>query len=236
MRAGVPLFAPTVLCLGVLLLFGDGSAGRGIEQASASPALRVRAQAQSAAAQSSARATGLSALDRRALLAGETVARPMRFRQGRGKYVGGVAYQLVTASPLEVMTALLTVPELPHILPRTKRARLIDKRARQARIELVQGNSLVEATYTIVLEPDAAGESLRFWLDSSRPHDILDVWGYFRVQPFGASRTLVTVAVALDVGDGLVRLLFEDRIQRVILSAPRQIRDYLEPRALAAVR
>jgi hypothetical protein len=150
--------------------------------------------------------------------------------------VGGVAYQLVAAPPLEVMTALLTVPELPRILPRTKRARLIDARAGQARVELVQGNSLIEASYTIVLEHDAGGDSIRFWLDSSRPHDILDVWGYFRAEPFGASRTLVTVAVALDVGDGLVRLLFEDRIQRVILSAPRQIRDYLEPRVLASAR
>jgi hypothetical protein len=46
----------------------------------------------------------------------------------------------------------------------------------------------------------------------------------------------VTVAVAVDVGDGLVRMLFEDRVQRLILSAPAQIRDFLEPRVMAAVR
>jgi hypothetical protein len=158
----------------------------------------------------------------------------MRMRRHGGSYVGGLSYQLVRASVPELITALLTVDQLPQLLPRTKRARLVDSSGGRARVELVQGNSLVEATYTVYLERDADPPVVRFWLDPSRPHDIRDVWGYFRVQPFGATRSMVTVAVALDVGDGLVRWLFEDRIQRVILDTPRHIRDFLEPRALAA--
>jgi hypothetical protein len=176
---------------------------------------------------------GLSADEREALLAGDIVARPMVFEKNGGRYVGGVSYQLVRAVPAEVLAAVSNVSELPSVLPRTESATLIDASERGTRIELVQGNSVARATYTVLLASGGPGE-VRFWLDASRPHDILDVWGYFRARPFGADKTLVTVAVALDVGPGLVRLLFEERIQRLALETPRHIKDYVEPRALAA--
>jgi hypothetical protein len=72
-----------------------------------------------------------------------------------------------------------------------------------------------------------------FALDRSRPHGIRDVHGFVRARSLGRGQTLVTVAVALDVGPGLVRALFEERIQRLILTTPRHIKDYLEPRTLA---
>jgi hypothetical protein len=131
-----------------------------------------------------------------------------------------------------VLAAVTNVAELPNVLPRTESATLVDTTERGVRVELSQGNSVAKATYTVLLARTGPGE-VRFWLDSSRPHGIQDAWGYFRARPFG-NQTLVTVAIALDVGPGLVRLLFEDRIQRLALETPRHIRDYIEPRALAA--
>jgi hypothetical protein len=213
---------------GSLILLA-GTAGAEPSSPSSTPLRRDVAPGSAAA-----RAARLTSAERRALLGGHTVTRPIRFEQGSGRYVGGVAYQVVPATPQEVLATLLTVPELHRILPRTKQARLVDVQARGARVELVQGNSVVEATYTVRLEHEPTLGVVRFWMDRSRPHDIEDVWGYFRVQRLSQGHTLLTVAVALDVGDGLVRWLFEDAVQRVILSAPRQIRDYLEPRVLAA--
>jgi hypothetical protein len=167
--------------------------------------------------------------ERRILQSGGTVQRPMRFTHGDGRYVGGVAHQLVGASPEEVVEALLTVPRLPLLLPRTKRASLVELRGNRSRVELTQGNSIVDATFTVYLERDPAAPVVRFWLDRDRPHDIADVWGFFRADRFDQTSCMVTTGVALDVGDDLVRALFEDRIQRAILSAPRQIRDHLGP-------
>jgi hypothetical protein len=93
---------------------------------------------------------------------------------------------------------------------------------------------LVEARYTIHLEPDASGRVLRFWLDHSRPHDIEDVWGFFRVEQFDGRRSLLTVAVALDIGTGLMSTLFEGKIVGLVLATPGYIRDFVEPRRLAA--
>jgi hypothetical protein len=176
--------------------------------------------------------SALSSLELRELRAGAVVTRPLRFEYDQRRYVGGVSYQLVKASPRDVLAALVDVDRLAAILPRTRRVRLVASAADAAQFELIQGNSLVQAQYGILLVRHSRDE-LRFWLDRGRPHDIEDVWGYFRAQRFDSDRTLMTVGVALDLGPGIVRLLFEDHIQRLILATPQRIRDVVEPRAVA---
>jgi len=177
----------------------------------------------------------MSSHDRERLWAGDTVSKPLRFRWKQGEYVGGVSYQKVRALPHQVLRALEDVRRLPWVLPRTKTARLVARRGKRSWVELTQGNAWVEATYTAQIVRVSAHE-VRFWLDPTRAHDVDDVWGFFRVYPMGRLHSLVTVAVALDVGDGIVRMLFEDRIQSVILSASRHIRDAVETHDRLAAR
>lgn len=172
----------------------------------------------------------LSFNEREALLAGEVVARPMHFETDHGSYRGGVSYSLVNAPAAAVLAALSNADTLPQALPHTKSARLIDVRGGLARVELVHGGG---TTYTVRIERSAPRAELRFWLDASRPHDISDVFGYFRVEPFGNGKSLVTVAVALDLGPGITSLFFGDAVQRSVLSTPGRIRGYVEPRAVA---
>jgi Polyketide cyclase / dehydrase and lipid transport len=176
----------------------------------------------------------LTLKERGALHAGRMVSRALRFEQGGGHYVGGVSYQVVDARPELVLAALSDVTNWPEALPRTKSAHLLGSVNGVSRVELVQGGSFVDARYTVMLER-VDGETIRFWLDPSEPHDIRDVWGFFRIKPLPGGRSLITVGAALDLGDGLPRL-FEDKIARMMLRAPRQIRDFVEPRALALSR
>jgi hypothetical protein len=176
----------------------------------------------------------LSSAERDALRAGQTVSRPMRFARGRGRYVGGVSYQIVRATPREVLLALADVRSLPQALPHTLRAELISSSGRTAKIELVQGKAPFMVTYTLELAQAPHDDSIRFWLDRRRPHDVRDVWGFFRVYEFEPGQSLVTVAAAVDLGPGFARMLFEDRVERTILRAPAKIRNFVEPRALSA--
>lgn len=176
-----------------------------------------------------------SLLEREALLSGDTVSRPMHFDTEAGSYVGGLSYSIVHAPAATVLVALSNVENLPQALPRTKSARLVDVRGAVARVELVQGKGVLEAAYTVCIERVPGRSELRFWLDPSRPHDIEDVFGFFRVEPFGEGKSLVTVAAALNLGSGFASLFFSDAIERTVLSAPRQIRDYVEPHALATL-
>jgi hypothetical protein len=172
----------------------------------------------------------LSGAEREALASGEVVSRPMHFETETGSYRGGLSYSLVRAQAAAVLAALSNVATLPQALPNTQSARLIAVRGRLARVELVHSGG---ATYTVFIERSADRVELRFWLDSSRPHDISDVFGYFRVEPFGDRQSLVTVAAALDLGSGLTSLLFSDAVERTVLRIPGQIRSYVEPRAVA---
>jgi carbon monoxide dehydrogenase subunit G len=171
--------------------------------------------------------------EREALLGGEVVSRPLHFETDAGSYVGGLSYSIVHAPAATVLVALSDVNALPQALPRTKSARLVDVRGSEARVELVQGSGALEASYTVRMERVPGRSELRFSLDPSRPHDIEDVFGFFRVEPFGEGQSLVTVAAALNLGSGVTSLFFSDAIERVVLSAPRQIRDYVEPHAFA---
>ena len=190
----------------------------------------LSANAQAAAPQ--VRSGALSSSEREALLGGQVVARPMQFETDSGSYRGGVSYSMVHAPAAAVLSALSNVDTLPQALPHTKSARLIDVRGGLARVELVHGDG---TTYTVHIERSAARSELRFWLDSSRPHDISDVFGFFRVEPFGDGKSLVTVAAALDLGPGITSLFFGDAVERSVLSTPGRIRVYVEPRALALV-
>lgn len=184
-----------------------------------------------------ARMAPLSRAEQNALASRQLVSRPLSFERGAdGYYVGGVSYQVVRAAPDEVLTALANIESLPQALPSTLEATLVSREGRTARVELVQGKPPFVARYTVVLEQAADGKAIRFWLDPTRPHDIRDVWGFFRVERFGRDKTLVTVAAALDLGPGLTRALFEGRVQRSILKTPLRIQSFIEPLALSSAR
>jgi hypothetical protein len=168
--------------------------------------------------------------ERQAMLAGEVVARPLRIETDTGSYRGGLSYSVVHAPAAAVLAALSNVATLPQALPHTLSARLIDVHGSLARVELVQGGG---TTYTVRIERVPGRAELRFWLDPTRRHDIDDVFGYFRVEPFGQGASLVTVAAAVDLGSGLTSLLFSNAVERAVLRTPRQIREFVEPRVFA---
>jgi carbon monoxide dehydrogenase subunit G len=163
----------------------------------------------------------------RALLAsGQVITKPVQFVRGSSKYVGGLATGLVPATPERVYQAIQEPDALLAMLPRTKRVTLVDASTTARRLELLQGNSFVDATYTVKLVPSDKPGELTFEMDRSRHHDIDDVYGYFKVERFDDKRSLVTVAAAVDVGSDLSNLLFGKRVQEVILSTPYAMRDY----------
>lgn len=175
----------------------------------------------------------LSQADRRALLSGDRVERALAFETGSGRYVGGVAYQLVNAPPEVVLRALEDVERLPEILPRTREARLLETTPNGLRLVLTQGAGPFVASYGIELVRAPEQGEIRFWLDPSVPRDIRDVWGFFRAVPHEGGRTLVTLAVAVDLGPGLVRALFESRIQSLLLRSVSRIGGVVAPTELA---
>jgi hypothetical protein len=177
-------------------------------------------------AKSAAAAPAPAAKERQKLEAGAVVTRPLDFDRNGQHYVGGIARGLVPATPERVLAAIHDTAALKSMLPNTKQVALVDADGSSRRIELLQGSSIVEAKYTVRLSPDGRPGEVGFKLDRSRPHDIDDVYGYFKVERFDDEHSVVTVAAAVDVGSGLTNLLFGKKVQDVILSTPHKMRDY----------
>lgn len=166
---------------------------------------------------------------------GETVIREQTVERGDHRYIGGITYTVVDASAAEVAALVENVDSLRRVLPRTKRARVVGSIGGDQLVELAQGNSLMEAEYTIRMRH--VRNEARFWLEPSRPHAIDDAWGFFRYEPFigpsGDERVLLTYGVLVDVGPGIVRELFEERVRAALLSVPqllrRQVAEFRHP-------
>lgn len=182
-------------------------------------------------ASASARADGLSAAEADRLIGGGTVARPQALERGDRRYVGGVTYTIVDAPTRELAAVLDDVQGWRRFLPKTRDARQIGTAAGDALVEVTHGSALVQVTYTMRVRRD--GNLVRFWMDPSRPHDIEDLWGFFRAEPFEGGRTLVTYGILIDIGAGLLRDLFEDRVRALALTVPQRMRGLLLQRKIA---
>jgi hypothetical protein len=173
-----------------------------------------------------ARADSLTSDETARLGRRETVIREHTLERGEHRWVGGVTYTVLDASAAEVAAVLDNVDTLSRVLPKTKRARVVGTRGGDQLLELVQGTSIMEAEYTVVVRRGT--RESRFWLDPSRPHGIDDAWGFFRYEPFigeaGEERVLLTYGVMVDVGPGIVRELFEERVRTALLSVPQLMR------------
>jgi hypothetical protein len=182
-------------------------------------------------ASASARADGLSAEEAGRLIGGGSVARPQALERGDRRYVGGVAYAIVEAQTGELAAVVDDVQEWRRFLPKTRDARHVGNAAGDALVEVTHGSALVRVTYTMRMHRD--GNLVRFWMDPSRPHDIEDMWGFLRAEPFEGGRTLVTYGILIDIGAGLLRDLFEDRVREIALTVPQRVRGLLLQRRSA---
>jgi hypothetical protein len=181
--------------------------------------------------------TALTPTEHRAVLAGHAVTVPMVQEDGERRYMGGVSHLLVNAPADRLFETLSQANVLQRVLPKTKRATLLSGSAQSRTVELVQGNSLVEATYTVTLErrPASSDGSYRvdFRLDRSRPHDVEDLWGSFSLTPVDAGRCVVSLAAFVDLGSSLA-VLFEGGIQDLILSTPWHVKRYVDETRLVS--
>lgn len=180
-----------------------------------------------------AAADSLTPEERARLNEGHLVRRDHAFEQGKSRYVGGVVYAVIQAPAKEIMAVLNDVSTYTKIFPLTAEAKDAGRRGDDRLIRLKHWTRFATASYTVHVRRESPG-LLRFWMDASFPHDLEDCWGYYRLQPLSKARTLLTYGAALDLGDGLTRMLFEGLIQGYALRPPELLRRFVEARARSA--
>jgi hypothetical protein len=165
---------------------------------------------------------GLTAAEHEELLHGTTIVRPQRLERGGKRYVGGVSYAVVDARPDQVAYLISDVGAWRRILPKTRAAQVVGVSGGDQLVEITHGNAIVQASYTLRVRRNDNG--MRFWVDPGHRHDIEDAWGYLRLEPLPNGQTVVVYGILVDMGPGMMRDMFEDRVRDLALSVPDRVR------------
>jgi hypothetical protein len=84
---------------------------------------------------------------------------------------------------------------------------------------VTHGNAFINGSYTVDFAADPEQRIARFWLDHSRPKDVQDVFGYLSLKEFGPGRCLITVAVAVDPGSGVLASMVRGTIHDYLVKS-----------------
>lgn len=182
----------------------------------------------------SAQAEQLTAAEQARLSRGEVVQRPLALTDDGERVVGGLAYCYLDASPTDLAVLLDDMDAYRRILPLTQSADLVGKNDFDQFVQFRQGTKLFSATYTVRIRRELDLGRVRFWLEPSQPHTIPDIWGFFRWQPVPAARprVLLTYGILAQLGPAVLVQLFEARVQRVLLTVPARLKEYVARRSV----
>ena len=176
---------------------------------------------------SAAHAERLTADEEKRLAQGEVVKRLFDVDLPQGDFIGGLGYVIISAPPAEVLGVLLEPSSYLHIFTLTQEARLVAREGDDLVIYLRQGGKKVSGEYSVRARRETQS-LVRFWLDPSRPHDIGDLWGFFRIDPAPEGKTLLTYGALLHLEFGVIKLLFQEKIRLYALETPSRLRAFVE--------
>jgi len=154
----------------------------------------------------------------------ESLIEPTTLTRGGQRFVGGIAYRIIDADADHVSKVFRTPARWTEVLPRVREVELLNVEPNgQAHVRVTHKVGLFSGRYDVVIAFTEQGKFGRFWIDQHGDNDLVDGWGFLRLTPLPAGKTLVTWAVLFDVGEGVTRALFEAKMQRAALDVPRRL-------------
>jgi len=160
------------------------------------------------------------------LTQGSIVRRPIS--NGKGSKLGGTSFILVDAPPEKVWNALFSFNRYPDIFPRTMKTSVVARKPGSVLLDMEQGSSLIGVNYSLSATYDRDKMEIVCRMVRSRPHDLSEVQGFWRLIPQKDGRTLVAYGAVIGINSGLIKYWAGDVIERGLLNAPRDLKKYIE--------
>lgn len=159
---------------------------------------------------------------------GRAVERRFEMPYKGTKYLAAVSYSVLNKT-CDRSASLWTDPgkHLAKALPATRDVQLIERQGSRARLRVTHGNAVLQGSWGATYRVSEDGTTARFWLDDKEPRDVKDVFGYFRLSDWRGSGCLVTAAVAVDPGTGLLASMFRTMIHNYLVRTAARIQRYV---------
>jgi hypothetical protein len=183
---------------------------------------------ESSASALSSDSRSFSAEEEQSLRSGQLVVRPTEVVRGGARLMGGLAWQVVSASPQRVWRAMTDVRTYPRFLPAVEEVRFVETSGTDQRLFIRHRMGFVGASYFVLATNDAQSYRVKFRLDRSRPSSIRDAFGELRVSPYPDGRSVVSLAILADVGEGLIAGLVRKNVHEWMLRVPQQLKKFVE--------
>jgi hypothetical protein len=163
------------------------------------------------------------------LKAGKSVKKPLAEAGSNGVY-GGAGFALVDAPPDVVWSAILDWGSYKRIFPKMIEVREVSRKGGRRLVRMEIGHKLINVSYFVSVETDKAKWQVSYELVGSKPHDLDEVQGYWRLFPQKNGQTLVAYVTAVKVPMGVVNLIpdaLEEKINRNLLASPQFLREWI---------
>jgi len=160
------------------------------------------------------------------LMQGKIVRRPLELKDGNK--LGGTSFIIVNASIETTWKALFNFRDYPHIFARMLETRVAATKPGHYLLEMKQGASFIGVTYYLDAQYDERNREIDCKLVRSKPHDLDEVEGFWRLVAQPDGRTLVAYGAVISINSMLIKYWAGDEIERGVLNAPRDLKHYIE--------
>ena len=168
------------------------------------------------------------------LRAGKLVVRP-QVRTLRGaQFLGGMSWQLIDARPEAVWSALNDAKAYQKFLPAAEEVRSMASNGSAESLFVQHRLGFASGNYWIRVVHDNANRLVRFRMDRTHPSSIRDAWGEIRVTPYGADKSVASLVIMADLGEGLFVGLVRSNIHTWMLRVPELLKKHVEALPLRA--
>ena len=167
------------------------------------------------------------------LFSGKTIRHPVD-RSSKDGFFGGTGWALINAPVEEVWQALVDFNSYANYYKYTNTVRETARKGQRSLVRMDLGYKILRVSYFLDVKKDRDNWTLRYRLDTNRPHDIDDARGYWRLLPQKGGKTLVAYVASIQIPKGLANFLGESKrksMERYVLGAPGQLKKWVEKSA-----
>jgi ribosome-associated toxin RatA of RatAB toxin-antitoxin module len=162
------------------------------------------------------------------LRAGKLVVRAEQRTVGTAHLLGGLSWQLIDAPAARVWRTLSDVHTYAHFLPAVEEALSMESNGSTQSLFIRHRLGFISASYWVRAVYEPQQRRVRFRLDREHPSSLRDAWGELRVTPYENSRSVVSLAIMTDLGEGLAVGLVRSNVHEWMLRVPEQLKRFVE--------
>lgn len=177
-----------------------------------------------------ANAVSFSKREKALLAAGKAVRKPME-KSGVDGFYGGSGFTVINAPSDVVWEAIRDWNSYSKVFPNTVDVQEVSRKNGKSLVRMELGHKLLSVSYHVEVDTNRDENKISFHLVKSRPHDIEEAKGYWKLFPQEGGTTLVAYVVAVQVPMGVVNLLGDNmssKLSRGLLNLPRNLRKWVE--------